>query len=203
MSGLFWLVLLSGCTLPFFPAKLLRVSGRVVDRHTGQALGGATVQAYAQRGSGLGAGGYAAVAEPHTADAEGNFSFAFLPDPAASYLLLATAPPGYYTIWGEAPTVRRRQPAANLRLPVQAPAYLRIRLLDEPPRSRVWLTVSGYAGPADEFAAPASQTYVRRIDAREPRYIAWSVRDTTGRRTDGAQQVRVTALDTLSITIRF
>ncbi|WP_167856885.1 peptidase associated/transthyretin-like domain-containing protein [Hymenobacter aquaticus] len=195
--------LLSGCGRPLLPARPLRLSGHVVDRHTGQAVAGATVWVYGQRGSGLALGGYSAVNEPHAADADGFFRFAFLPDPGGSYLLLASAPPGYETLWGEAPGIGRHRRRKHLRLPMQAPAYVRVQLLDTLPLTKAWITVYGYSGGADEFSLPGSQSYVRRLDAHEPRRVSWNIITENGVRYEGYKDLLVNGLDTVTLKIRF
>ncbi|UOQ53948.1 hypothetical protein [Hymenobacter cellulosivorans] len=181
----------------------LRVSGQVVDRHTAQPVAGATVQLYAQAGSGLAVGGYGSTGKTHAADAQGRFSFDAVLPKRAHFLLLAQAPPAYHTLWSEAPVLSRRHPREGLRVPVQAPAYLRLHLLDDPPSSRAIIRVYGYGSNVDEFNYPVTSTHIRMLDAGEKRRINWEIQAENGQKLTGGQDLLVPSLDTQTVTIHF
>ncbi|MCB2406503.1 carboxypeptidase-like regulatory domain-containing protein [Hymenobacter lucidus] len=202
-SGLLWLGLLCGCASPLPPPKPLRITGRVVDRHTGLPLAGATVHVYAQSGSGLAAGGYQAAEETWLSDQQGNFSFEAPVVKGVHYVLRASAPPGYYTLWSEAPAVGQDQPNAALRLPVQAPAYVRIRLRDDPPHTPARITVYGYASNVDEFKNSDTLTYLRTLDAGEKRRINWEILNEKGEIKTAGQDLLLSPLDTQNVIIHF
>lgn len=195
--------LLSGCVLPFSAKPPLRISGQVVDRHTAQSVAGATVQLYAQSGSELAVGGYGTTGKIYAADAQGRFSFDAVLPKGAHFLLLAQAPPAYHTLWGEAPVLSRRHPREGLRVPVQAPAYLRLHLLDDPPASRAIIRVYGYGSTVDEFKYPVSSTHIRMLDAGEKRRMNWEIQLESGQKITGGQDLLIASLDTQTVTIHF
>ena len=109
--------------------------GTVVDRHTGTRVPNATIEVY-QASGGLGGslGGGFGLRETHQADANGDFAFQ-INDDSEDLRLKASTPQGHQTRWDEAPYLRGGRNNKKLQLRVQAPAWLRVRVLDVPPLS--------------------------------------------------------------------
>jgi hypothetical protein len=149
-------------------------------------------------------GGYTPVGPAYPADATGRFCFSF---PRAgrrgSYLLRASAPPGYVTEWGLAPSLRTGHPNTSLVLPLRAPAWVRLQLVDELPRSRVSLFISGYEGSGDRLYYPRDTVLVRPSVAGFAGRIIWVITDEQGRRQQQEQAIRLGALDTARVRITF
>jgi len=131
MPGLAGLaLLLAGCEKD--TSGPTRVSGQVVEANSRQAVARPPqVQVWGlTRGSG---GSYTPVGDPQPTDGQGNFSFSFPADAGRSYVLRATGGLGYYTDWGLAPALQGGQKNAGVQVPVYAPAWVRVDLVDEPP----------------------------------------------------------------------
>ncbi len=91
----------------------------------------------------------------------------------------------------------------GVRVPMQPPAWVQVRLIDELPLSKVWLYVSGYEGSGERFFFPQSQSFVRRVSPVMPHHLFWEITDQTGAvRTEG-KDFTVAPLDTVTIDIKF
>jgi|GEM_PF-1087255 len=197
LSG--WAGMLGGCVQRPTEGPTL-VAGQVVESQTRQPVSGAAVQVY-QAAKG---GGYAPVGRASAADAGGHFSFHFGADSkTTAYLLRATAPPGYFTDWSLAPNLLAGRKNTGLVVPVLAPAWVRLQLVDEPPKSRVSLFVSGYEGSGDRLNSPRDTTLIRPSLGGFVGKIIWVITDEQGHDTQYAHDVRLAALDTLTVRIPF
>ena len=190
--------LLSGCTNTDPTTGSTLVEGQVVEMQSLQPVAGAGVQVY-QAGRG---GGYATVGIPYTADAQGRFSFHFEATSPSSYLVRASAPPSYTTDWGLAPSLTAGRKNTGLVIPMYAPAWVRLQLVDEPPKSRVSMFISGYEGSGDRLNYPHDTTLIRPSLAGFPKKIIWVI-TRQGIDTQYEQDVRPNALDTVTVHISF
>ena len=175
-----------------------RVEGQVVQRQSRQPVGNGTVQVWLA-GNG---GGYGQVGAPQPCDAQGRFSFAFDATSEAGYVLKAQAPPGYLTDWADAPALTAGRKNTGLTVPVLAPAWVRLILVDEPPKTSAMVYLSGYDGPGDVLNRPRDTTLIRPVLAAFQRKIIWGINE-TGVIKQYSQDVKLTALDTVTVRIRF
>jgi hypothetical protein len=189
-------MLLGSCTKPDGP---ISVEGQVVDRLTNKPVAGASVQLRARRGSSQAFGD---VGDPQPADAQGRFRLNFAPQPDERYSLMASTELGYYTIYAEAPRLQEGK-NKRVRVPMQPPAWVQVRLIDELPLSKVWLYVSGYQGGGEEFVFPQSQSYVRPVSPVMPHRLFWRITDQTGAIRREGKDFTVAPLDTVTIDIKF
>ena len=189
-------LLLSGCAKD---SGSTLVEGQVVVQQTQQPVGNATI--FVERaGSG---GGYALVGQGYPTDADGRFSFHFEATSKAGYILVASAPPGYLTDQVRAPSLRPGRKNQGVIVPVLAPAWVRLQLVDEPPRSRVSMYVSGYEGDGDRLYFPRDTTFTRILQANFPYKIIWVITNDQGLDSQYSQDVQVAALDTATVRIPF
>ena len=75
------------------------VAGQVVESQSQKPVGNGTVQVYLAKYG----GGFSPLGRPYPCDANGRFAFDFEGQKKDSYILLAEAPPGYFTDWAAAP----------------------------------------------------------------------------------------------------
>lgn len=175
------------------------VSGQIVESLSKQPVGGGTVQVYHSSTG----GGYVPVGSPYPADAQGRFSFHFEADSKTGYVLLAQAPPGYFTPFYAAPDLTAGRQNQNLVVPMLAPAWVKLQLVDVPPKSRVYIHASGYEGPGDQLYYPRDTTLVRPVLAGFSGKIIWVITNEQGIDTQYSQAVQVGALDTVKVYIPF
>ncbi|MFD1470692.1 hypothetical protein ACFQ48_20870 [Hymenobacter caeli] len=176
-----------------------QVDGQVVESQTKKPVGGATLQVYhASTG-----GGYMQVGASYPADAQGRFSFQFDADERFGYLLRATAPPGYFTDFAAAPALTAGRKNMSLVVPVLAPAWVRLQLVDEAPKSRVSIHISGYDGPGDRLDYPRDTILIRPVTAGFPIKIIWVITNEKGNDAQYSQDVKLNALDTVTVRIPF
>lgn len=194
------LALLAGCQKD---AGQTTISGQVVERTTGQPVAGTRVQLQALPSAGA-YGGFQPVGEPQPTDALGRFSFAAQP-PGGMLIVMASSPLGYYSIYGEVPEIRPGRRNDNLRLPVQAPAWLRFRFIDELPKSRVWIFVGGYSSSANNvrLTFPRDTVVLRPVEAWSKSRVTWEILDMQAVKRQYSQDINIPALDTLTVDIRF
>jgi hypothetical protein len=189
--------LLTGCQDP--TTGITQVEGTVTNNSNGQAVGGSAVQIYhASTG-----GGYVPVGTSYPTDAQGRFSFQFEADSKSGYLVRATAPLGYSTDWAVAPSLTAGRKNSGLVIPMMAPAWVRLKLVDVAPKNRVSIHISGYSGPGDQLNYPRDTTLIRPMWAGYAGKIIWVIRDVTNTPTQYSQDVKLAPLDTLTIPIAF
>lgn len=191
--------LLGGCNTNDPTTGATLVEGQVVEIRGRQPVAGALVQVY-QAGRG---GGYGAVGSPCPADAQGRFSFHFDATTKSGYLLKASAPPGYLTDWGLAPNLTAGRKNTGLLIPMYAPAWVRLQLVDEPPKSRVLMFIAGYEGSGDRLYYPRDTTLIRPLLAGFPGKIIWVITNQQGIDTQFEQAINPAPLDTLTVRIPF
>ncbi|NVO86090.1 hypothetical protein [Hymenobacter terrestris] len=183
------------------------VAGLVVDKDTGQPVPQAEVQVHAfSSGSSGGGGGYGpALGGPYLADAQGQFSFSFEASKGKSYRLDAYGPLGHFSV-DQGVEVDNGQANRNLRIPVQAPGWVRVRIIDEPPTiGEGVLIVAGYVN-SDTYSLPLGrdETYVRYMGAHIPSRVFWTIKDYVQKTVvEGHQDLTIPSLDTVTVTIRF
>lgn len=190
--------LLGGCKSNDPTTGTTPVSGQVVVYQTQQAVPHATVQVY-HLSSG---GGYVPVGSGYPTDALGKFRFSFQADNKTGYIAYATAPPGYLTDWALAPHLTAGRDNNGVVVPTYAPAWVKHQLVDEPPKSRVSIYLSGYEGNGDRLNYPRDTTLIRPTFAGKTG-ISWSITDEKGNTTSYSQNITLSALDTVKVRIPF
>ena len=197
-----WLLLLSSlalvgaCTDP--TTGTTTVSGQVVEAQSRKPVGGGTVQVWQVHN-----GGYRAIGSAYDCDAQGRFSFDFDAESKRGYLLKAQAPPGYFTDWDVAPDLTAGRKNTDVIVPMLAPAWLRFVLVDEPPKSRVSIFITGYSGNGDRLDYPRDTILIRPALANFPRKAIWVITDEKGIDTRYEQAMNLASLDTVTVRIPF
>ena len=189
------LALLGACTDP--TTGTTTVSGQVVEAQSRKPVGGGTVQVWQVHN-----GGYQAVGSPYACDATGRFSFDFDAQSKRGYLLKAQAPPGYFTDWDVAPDLTSGRKNTDVIVPVLAPAWVRLVLVDELPKTRATIYISGYDGSGDVLSYPRDTMLIRPALANFPRKIIWGINE-TGAIQQYSQDVTLASLDTVTVRIAF
>ena len=110
------------------------VEGQVVDLHTGQPVADAAVTVYSRRKEGS---AYNGVEFDKQTDGNGKFSFSFEAESGKSYAALGHKAPGYYTPWTDAAYLHSGQSNKKLKLKMQAPAWVRVKLVNVPPMDTI------------------------------------------------------------------
>ncbi len=199
LSGLLFLCLLAGCENTDPTTGTTQVTGQVVQRQSRQPVGGGTVQVQLASS----AGGYRPVGDPQPCDAQGRFSFDFDAQSKSGYLLKAEAPPGYLTDWAEAPELTAGRQNKDVLVPVLAPAWVRLVLVDESPRNKISIYLSGYEGNGDRLNYPNGPTLIRPAIAGLTNKIVWSITNERGSNAQYEQDIKLAALDTVTVRIPF
>ena len=174
------------------------VAGQVVESVSRQPVAGATVQVY-QEAKG---GGYVQAAAPVQADGQGNYSLSFEATSTSGYAVFAQAAPGYYTPAYLAPSVTAGRANQNIVIPMRAPAWVRLQLVDELPKSRVVVSVSGYEGSGDVLYYPRDTTLIRPVVAGSKYALLWYINEGGVLHYTNAS-IQVPALDTVTVRIPF
>jgi hypothetical protein len=191
-------LLVGACTSNDPTTGTTTVSGQVVESQSRQPVGNGVVQVW-QAGK---AGGYAQVGGDYACDAQGRFSFDFDAQRKSGYLLKATARPGYITDWAAAPELTAGRKNTDVVVPVLAPAWVKLVLVDEPPKSKVSIFLSGYDGSSDVLSYPRDTILIRLALADFSRKIIWGINE-TGIIQQYSQDVSLKALDTATVRIAF
>ena len=189
-------LLLSSCKKD---ADSTLVEGQVVDSQKGQPVAGTSVQVE-QAGT---SGGFTAVGPVYPTDGQGHFSFHFEAEATPTYIVRAGSPLGYFTDWTRAPTLKAGRKNEQLRVPVLAPAWVRLQLVDEPPKSRVSMYVSGFQGDGQRLNYPRDTTFIRYGLAQYMKVIYWVITNNQGVDAQYSQQINPAALDTVTVRIAF
>lgn len=195
----FLCLLLSGCSNTDPTTGTTLVTGQVVVQQSQQPVGNGTVQVH-MAGKG---GGYTPVGDPQPCDAQGRFSFHFDAKQERGHLLMAQAPPGYITEWTSAPELTAGRKNQNLIVPVLAPAWVKLVLVDEPPKSQITLSVSGYEGNSTYFNPAYETELIKPCLAGLTKRIVWAIIDEKGVQSQFRQDIALAPLDTLTIRIPF
>lgn len=178
------------------------VEGQVVDSATGQAVANAQVRLFANRRSGSSAS-YNPVDDWRSTDNQGKFSFAFESDADNAYILRASSSRGD-TEFQNAPRVTGGKKNKGLRVPVAAVAWVRMHLLDVPPRTdAVNVAVWGFQ-EAFTLHPPLDTVIYRMIEADPNQTVVWQL---NGSRVVPATEHRipyaVAGLDTMRVDMRY
>ena len=174
------------------------VEGQVVDSQSGQPVGNVTVQVE-RAGQG---GGFTTTGPSYPTDAQGRFSFRFEAQAQPTYIVRASSPLGYFTDWIKAPELKAGRKNQNLRVPVLAPAWVRLQLVDEPPRSRVTMVITGYSGSGETLYYPRDTVLIRPILANFKLAITGFITD-QGQDKKITQTIEAASLDTVTVRIPF
>ena len=102
-----------------------------------------------------------------------------------------------------APALHGGQKTGGVRLPVYAPAWVRVDLVDELPRSRVGVDFWGWGGGGVSLAYPRDTTlFFRYLSGRAER-ILWEINDAQGQQTRYSESFMLTPLDTQRVRSPF
>ncbi|WP_188557661.1 hypothetical protein [Hymenobacter glacieicola] len=191
----------ASCSL-FDESGKTTVAGQVVDSSTGQAVANAQVRLFANQRSSSSAS-YSPEGNWRSTDGQGKFSFSFDADADLSYILRASSSRGD-TEFQSAPQVTGGRKNKDLRVPVEAVAWVRIHLLDVPPRTdAVNVKVSGFQGSIT-LHPPLDTVIYRMIKAGPNQVVVWEL---NGSRVVPATEHRipysVAGLDTMRVDIRY
>ena len=176
--------------------------GTVVDRNTGTRVANATIEVY-QASGGLGGslGGGFGLRETHQADANGDFAFQ-INDDSEDLRLKASTPQGHQTRWDEAPYLRGGRNNKKLQLQVQAPAWLRVRVLDVPPLNQASNISFGGDAPSEGFRLfDSDETVVLKLNGNQETYVYWTING--GVYQTGSQTIFCPGLDTTDLQITY
>jgi hypothetical protein len=185
---------------------LTRVRGQVVLANSNTPVPRPPqVQVWAQATGGMVAGAYTPLGAPYATDAQGQFDFSFPAERGQDYILRAAEGGlGYYTDWALVRALRKGE--ENLvRVPVYAPAWVRLDLVDEPPRSRVWMYFSGFGGGGLTVPYPRDTTLVfpYLTGPGKESFIYWRMTFETGVETHNQRTFIQPPLDTQRVRIAF
>ncbi|WP_151087117.1 carboxypeptidase-like regulatory domain-containing protein [Hymenobacter baengnokdamensis] len=198
-----WLLclLLTGCHSTDPTTGTTTVSGQVVTYQTNKPVPNATVQVY-HLSSG---GGYVPVGTGFPADKQGHFAFDFNADNKFGYLLMASAPPGYITDWGRAPSLTAGRANGDITIPTYAPAWFKLQLMNTSHLKRYSITIQGYSGSGELIYNPKDTVLIRPTQAIGVKTsVAWGIIDqATGSSSQGYQEVKPGPLDTVAVQIPF
>ena len=175
------------------------VEGQVVEDQSRKPVAGATVQLYHKRN-----GGYQTVTGATAqADAQGNYTMSFEATSTTGYFLTAIAAPGYFTPEQNAPYLTAGRANKGVTIAMLAPAWVRLQLVDEPPKDRVSIYISGYDSNGDRLYYPRDTTLIRPCLPNFARQIIWTITDAQGINKQYSQSVNTNPLDTLTVRIPF
>lgn len=196
-----WALLAGGCRSTDPTTGTTQVAGQVVESQTKRPVANATVQVY-HAGKG---GGYVPVGSGYPADATGHFSFSFDADNQYGYLVLASAPPGYFTDFGAAPSLTAGRKNSGVIIPTYAPAWFKLHLVNTSHRKRYSITIQGYSGSGELIHNPKDTVLIRPTTAIGVKTsISWGIIDRdTGSQSQGYQDVKPGPLDTVAVRIPF
>jgi hypothetical protein len=185
---------LAGCSDSDGTTGLTQVSGRVLTYKGRQPVSGAMVEVVDAHG-----GANMPIGAQTTADANGRFSLNFEAQKESGYPLMAYTAIGPYN--------------DNLVVPVNAPAWVRIHVVDELPRNQAEVFMYGYGGggepggQGDRLRYPRDTVLVRELLAEEPALgVYWCSTDlVTGTGADKiiSQHFNISPLDTTDLRIAF
>ncbi|MGI4873933.1 MAG: hypothetical protein ACRYFX_22465 [Janthinobacterium lividum] len=198
ISSLLLLLGVAGCTQDPTTGTTT-VSGQVVENQSRKPVGGATVQVYQTAKS----GGYAPVSTTFQADGQGHFALSFEATSTSGYAVFAQAYPGYFTPAYAATGITAGRANKDVVVPMLAPAWVRLQLVDEPPKNNISIYTSGYEGPGDRLYYPGDTVLFRPLIAGFSGRINWSITDEKGINTHHYQTISVGALDTAKVRIPF
>jgi hypothetical protein len=201
--------LLTVCATLFFgiascersSSGLTVVEGQVVERSNGKAVPDAYVQLY-QPGKSF-SSGYSKVGDPLKTDGNGNFSFSYDAETESSNLLMGYSDKGHYSDWQEAPNLSSGRKNKDVKVKVYAPAWVKIKLIDELPKSRVWISIWGYNERGDFLTLPSDTVFYRSAIADFQDRVTWDITDEQAVKTRYYKDFKVAGMDTVTIEIKF
>lgn len=194
---------LTGCSLFDYEGPTV-VEGQVVDSRTGQAVGPAQVQLMQNKRGGF-SSAYSVAGDWLDTDAQGRFDFRFDADDARNYILMARSARGNSQYIG-APELKGGRKNKDVRVRVDAPAWVRVHLLDVPPRTdALAVRVGGFIGNVTLPTEVAQDTaFVRPVTPDFPNVVVWRL---DGGRTADQSEHRmsytVAPLDTFVVEVRY
>ena len=194
------LLLLSACSSTDPISGPTLVEGQVVDNVNHRPVPGSVVQIY-KTGR---AGGHTAVGDPQPTDANGHFSFHFEADAKTDYVVQATAPLGYLSSVTFSPSLTAGRRNTGLLIAMYAPAWVRLQFVDEPPKSRVMISIQGYDSTGDRLYDPRDTVLIRPTIAGFPLNLLYVITENgVERRNNLVVQPNPAPLDTVTVRIPF
>lgn len=176
--------------------------GTVVDKHDNTRVANAMVGVYVAGQSGGLGGGYV-LKEEHQADASGNFAFQ-IGDDANGMLLRASTSLGHYTPYAEAPSLRGGKNNKDLVVRVQAPAWLRVNIVSQPPHDTAAISFGGsLPSIGTGILYGRDTTILMMVQGNTSLYAYWRITRQYGNQTNGSQDVYCPGLDTTSIQVTY
>ena len=192
-------LLVTSCSL-FSEEGRTVIEGQVVDSHTEQAVGPAEVRLHASSGS---SSAYSPVDEWRATDAQGHFSFSFDADGDQRYILMASSPRGA-SAYATSPTIKGGRKNKGVRVPVQAPAWVRLHLRDLPPRSDAAnVAVWGNIQPSIRIRPPLDSVFVFFTPSNSPGGIVWQLNGSTTDNSEHRIPFTVAGMDTVTVDITY
>ena len=156
---------LNGCTPEEAESGPTTVAGQVLLRGTRQpATRAPAVQVWGRAGGGNAVSGstraYAPVGPAQPTDAQGQFNFSFEAEAGWDYVLqLVPGGLGYYAGITQAPTLRGGRKNEGIAFFVDPPCWVRVDLVDEPPKSQIEAFFSGFGGGGLRVYSPRDTTF--------------------------------------------
>ena len=190
------LLLLAGCK----PSGTTEVQGQVVDRHTGLPVPYAMV--YVTGISSSPAGGGSSGTQGHPTDALGHFDFSFEARGQNDYTLFAYTDSGYASGYGDCPYLNNGRANKGVQVKAAAPAWVRVNCVDDPPSTKIWLSVNDPNFPPF-WVGPGNYTFIRPATAYTSDILPCIITDSTGHDTWVRIPYTTTAFDTATVTIHF
>ncbi|GAA4012528.1 hypothetical protein GCM10022408_26600 [Hymenobacter fastidiosus] len=182
--------------------------GQVLEMVTNKPVSNAEVVVYSQSGSGLHSG-YGDAGTKVLTDDQGRFSIRFEAQKGSHYILKAFSAKGHGSHWGEEPALENGKNNRDLRLPVAAPAWVKIRIAQQPgpvPGSiHVWgpWYDEGYISTLDLRPADYGKVSYHVIDSTLPtKTVQWEV-NFNGSATRYQQAFTVLPFDTAEVVVRY
>ena len=185
------------------------VEGQVVDRHTGAPVPNATVTVYSSDGSSAG-GAYNGREFDKQADGNGNFSFSFAASSKKDYALRAFKDPGYYTAWTDAAYLSNNGSNKKLKVKMQAPAWVRVKLINKPPLDPIsnfyiqsFSEMIAGQDYIDIYDIKGDTSFVRLIQGNTQRTFLSEIKNMDGSTIRSNPSAYFPALDTTDLVITY
>jgi hypothetical protein len=187
------------------------VEGKVVDRHTGEAIPNAIVVVHSGKNSSGNAGAaYNTFEFEKQADEKGNFAFRFEGEGDRRYVLQAYKTPGYFTAWDDAASLEEGRNNKKLKIKMQAPAWVRVKFINVPPKDLVArLHLSSYSDMLDgkDYTTlpnfKSDTMFVRKVLGNREWIFLCEIGDLNGQLTRSNPSAYFPALDTTDLVIQY
>ncbi|MET4105021.1 hypothetical protein [Hymenobacter sp. UYP22] len=196
-------LLISSCSL-FGTGGHTTAEGVVVDSVTGEPIGQAQVCLFSNKRSSS-SSAFNKVGDCHDTDAQGKYSFSFEADEDLEYILRADSKSGY-TDFVTAPKLKGGRKNKDIRVPINALAWVAVHLLDVPPRATALnVTVWGFYEPV-MIRPPLDTVFYREVPVGDSNIVTWQLNGSVtvpNLNTEHRIPFTVKGLDTARIEIRY